>query len=104
MSDYNPFNWERQYGREDVDYHTWYSPHAKRLAIHNDVAELKRMLVEYKNGARHQAMINLNSNNRAGYEAAQSWNATAADGDQAIAIRSALEIHELFPEHAAKGD
>ena len=100
MSDYDPFDWEPQYGFEDVDYDTWFSDHAKRLAANNSSAELQKMLGEAKDGARNQAMINLSSSNRAGYEAAQSWNATAGDGDRAIAIQAALEIHELFPEHA----
>ena len=100
MSDYNPFDWQRQYEREDVDYDTWYKHHEKHLAANYSITELQEMLGDAKGGAHRQAMINLESNNRAGYEAAQSWNATAGDGDEAIAIRAALEIHELFPEHA----
>lgn len=33
---------------------------------------------------------------------AQTRNVTAAAGDKAIAIRGALEIHELFPEFSKK--
>jgi len=33
---------------------------------------------------------------------AQTGNLTRAAGDKAIAIRGALEIHDLFPEHARR--
>lgn len=96
----------RQYGRDDVVYETWYSPWMKQLARLHTRAELERQLY----GARRDAEADARSHLRAieatssmqsqSARRAHSRNVMAAAGDRAIALNGALEIHDLFPEHA----
>jgi hypothetical protein len=96
----------RGYGREDVTYETWYSPWMKQLAQNYTRAELHRMLAtamgEGARAARShlrtiQRTHSMTSNSMA---RAHAGNVTAAAGEKQIAMRGALEIHDLFPEHA----
>lgn len=97
---------ERQYGRNDVDYDTWYSDWMKRLAKDYSREQLERKLHGTKREAKRAAESHLKAIEASGsmqsnsQRRAQARNVTAAKGDEAIALRGALEIHELFPEHA----
>ena len=101
---------ERQYGREDVDYTTWYSDWMKALARQNTIEELEAMLCGKQREAskaaasHHRAIQRSTSMNSNSAARAHARNSTAAAGESAIAIRGALEIHELFPEHAKQGE
>lgn len=103
---------DRQYGRDDVDYETWYSSWAKQLAKNYTRAELEKRLgiasVAVANAARThlkaiQATHSMSSQSR---RRAQSRNTVAASGEEKMALRGALEIYDLFHEHtkeAARG-
>lgn len=97
----------RQYGRDDVDYETWYSPWMKRLALSNTREELELRLHGCKADAERAGMVHLRAieatTSMTGCSArrAHARNVVAAAGDTAIALRGALEIYELFPEHTA---
>lgn len=103
MSDY-------KYSRADVDYETWYSPWMKALAAQNSVSELRRMLSGADAAASSAARAHLRAIDRShsmsscSAARASMRNVSAAAGDKVIAIRGALEIHELFPEHALARD
>lgn len=95
----------RQYGRDDVEYATWYSTWMKQLAANYSKDELETMLhgalqESKKHAAQHLAAIEKsgsmqgNSSHRA-----SSKSCVAATGEKATALRGAIEIHELFPEH-----
>ena len=96
----------RQYGRADVEYETWYTPWMKQLAATKTAAELESLLTGKRREAKAGAMSHLRAIDACYSMAGQSMrkaharNVTAAAGDYAIAIEGALEIHELFPEHA----
>lgn len=92
--------------RENTDYATWYSPWMKQLALTCTRMELERKL----NGNRRQiagdvqshfaaitATSSMSSNSQ---RRSQARSVVAATGTEAIAIRGALEIYRLFPEHA----
>lgn len=105
MSDY-----ERKYGREDVDYETWYSDWMKQLARRHTRVELERLLgiksAEASKAAQShlraiQATTSMQSNSQ---RRAQTGNVVRAAGDYMIALNGALEIHDLFPEHAQGGE
>jgi hypothetical protein len=99
----------RQYGREDVDYRTWYSDWMKYLAQCYTRAELEVML----HGKRREASIASAQHLRAiqattsmqgqSQRRARTRNVAAAAGEYAIALRGALEIYDLFPEHTKEG-
>lgn len=99
----------RHYTRADVDYGTWYSSWMKLLARNHTRDELTRM----KGGARGDGKRATRSHLRAierttsmtgqSQARAQSGNVARAAGDKLIAIDGALEIHDLFPEHAKEG-
>ncbi len=96
----------RQYERADIDYDTWYSPWMKMLARSNTRRELEAMGGKSRTEAdkastSHLAAIAATSS-MGGQSArrARTRNMTAGAGDQLIAINGALEIHDLFPEHA----
>jgi hypothetical protein len=97
---------DRQYGRDDVDYATWYSDWMRQLARSYTRGELERMLYGASSEAAHSARSHLRAVQRStsigsnSQARAQARNATAAAGDYGIALRGALEIHDLFPEHA----
>ncbi|WP_454909675.1 hypothetical protein [Variovorax gossypii] len=99
-------NHPRQYGRDDVDYHTWYSPWVKRLALVHTVPELQKMAGVASSEATRAAGTHLRAIKRTGsmqgnsMARAHSRNVVAAAGETVLAAFAALEIHELFPEHA----
>ena len=101
-TDWNP----PQYTRDDVDYHTWYGGLSKRLAAQNTRAELERMLgitersCHRASAQHHRAVASTTSMSSQSQRRAQARNTVAATGETALAIRGALEIHHLFPEHA----
>jgi hypothetical protein len=98
----------RQYGREGVDYASWYSNWMRDLTRRHTRAELEAMLGERRHEATRAARLHLRAiqattgMNSQSQRRAHARNATAAAGEAAIAIRAALEIHELFPEHARR--
>lgn len=100
---------DRQYGREDVDFATWYSPHTKQLAKIHTRAELERRLGGVRSEGARAARSHLRAIEATGsmqgqsQRRAQARNSTAAAGDLAIALRGALEIYDLFPEHTKDG-
>jgi hypothetical protein len=100
---------DRQYGRSDVDFETWYSSWMKSLATQftRDELENKRYVVKreaLKAGASHlraiESSTSMTSNSA---RRAHARNVVAAAGDYAIALDGAIEIHDLFPEHAKSG-
>lgn len=99
----------RQYGRDDVDYHTWYSDWMKRLAKHHTRAELEALLhgkeSEVRSASRRHlsAIQDTSSMSGQSQRRAQTRNVVAAAGEYAIALRGALEIYDLFPEHTKEG-
>lgn len=97
---------EIQYTRKDIDFETWYSAWMKQLAKCYTISELESKLygsnIEAKRAASNhlraiQRTHSMQSNSQA---RAQTKNATAAAGDYSIALRGAIEIHQLFPEYA----
>lgn len=96
----------RQYSRDDVDYSTWYSKWMKDLAAAHSMEELQRMLDGIASDGKRNAAAHLRAIQRTGsmqgasQARAQSRNTVSATGEKACAIRGAIEIHELFPEHA----
>lgn len=98
-----------QYTRDDVDYHKWYSEWMKALASANTRAVLVERLAQAKadsarNSAAHLRAIDATTSmSGQSQRRAQSRNAVAASCDLHIALAGAIEIHDLFPEHA-KGD
>jgi len=96
----------RQYGRADVDYSTWYTPWMKQLArtYSRDQLELrlgKNRAEAPKAGESHLRAIGASSSMRGqSMRRAHARNIVTAVGDEAIALRGAIEIHELFPEEA----
>lgn len=95
-----------KYGRNDVDYATWYTPWMKTLAKSKTAQELSEMLKDKgaeakKAGASHlRAIQSTGSMQGCSARRAGARNVVSAAGDAAIAIRGAIEIHELFPEFA----
>lgn len=96
----------RKYGRDDVDYPTWYSAWSQQLAKTHTRAELERRAgvadsaAAKAAGAHHRAVSATTSMGGQSQRRAHARNTTAAAGDEKIAISGALEIHDLFPEHA----
>lgn len=99
---------DRQYGREDVSYDTWYNPWMKQLAAHYTRSELEAQLhgtrrESRKAGEAHERAIKRTSSMQSNSQRrAHTRNVAAAVGDRAIALSGAIEIHDLFPEHAKK--
>lgn len=99
-------DYQRKYSREDVDYKTWYSEWQKRLAHNFTRAELESCLYRNRTKVRRAAYSHLraidatHSMSSNSTRRAHSRNVVAASGDKAIALKGALEIHDLFPEYA----
>lgn len=99
----------RQYSSEDVDYETWYSPWMKRLAKTHTRDELEFMLwgasaEATKAGYSHLRAIEASASmDGCASRRAALRNVVSAAGDKAIALRGAIEIYDLFPEHTAAG-
>ena len=94
------------YGRDDVDYETWYSEWMKNLALLHTLPQLEQMLFGGRETARKTAQSHLRavdattSMHSQSQRRAQTRNSMAAASDLVLAIRGAIEIHVLFPEHA----
>lgn len=91
-----------------TDFNTWYSPWMKTLAQNYTKSELESRLAKVRSEAIPAAQSHLraiqatasmsgNSSRRA-----HARNIISSIGDETIAVRGALEIHELFPERAKK--
>lgn len=99
----------RQYGRDDVNYDDWYSQWMKDLASKHTLGELQSKLGVTNGETAKAAGVHLRAIERThsmtsnSAARAHSRNVVAASGDYSIAIRGAIEIHELFPEKA-KGE
>lgn len=98
----------RQYGREDVDYATFYTPWMQSLALNHTREELERMALmksaeSHRGAASHLRAIQKSSSMQGNSSTrAQTRNVMAAAGDAVYAARGALEIHDLFPEFAKR--
>lgn len=99
----------RQYTREDVSYATFYNPSMKRLALAHTRKELEGRFGIAGGEALAQAHCHLRAVERS---ASMSGNSGArartragveVAGQLKIDLAGALEIHDLFPEHA-RGD
>jgi hypothetical protein len=96
---------DRQYGREDVDYHTWYSDWMKMLARTKTRQELQEMYYgaakEGKSATRAHLRTIEKTHSMQSQSQARSHmrNIVSASGDTKIAIDGALEIYDLFPEY-----
>jgi len=95
----------RKYGREDVDYATWYTPWMKTLAQHTKEQLEQRLYGAAKDAGKAaqthlRAIERTSSMQSASAARAHSRNTVAAAGELNGALSGALEIHELFPEHA----
>lgn len=99
----------RQYGRDDVDYATWYSDWMKSLARQHTRAKLEVMLHGKRSEAQRAARSHLRaieattSMQSQSQRRAQTGNVVTAVGEHRIALRGALEIYDLFPEHTKEG-
>ena len=97
---------ERKYGREDVEYSTWYTPWMKTLAAQYSREQLEAQICGAGKEAAQAAKTHLRAIERTasmqGSSAARAHgrNAVAAAGERKLSINGAIEIHELFPEHA----
>jgi hypothetical protein len=96
---------ERQYGREDVSFDTWYSAWSKLLAKTYTRAELeKRAGIASDAGSKAarshlRAIQATHSMTSQSQRRAQTGNVSRAVGEERMAITGALEIYDLFPEH-----
>jgi phage FluMu gp28-like protein len=99
-----------QYGRDDVDYHTWYGDWPRQLA-----RDLTRPAIERELGIASAAVSDASRRHLRAVQASTSMasqssrraharNVVAATGERRSALRGALEIHYLFPEHAKQSD
>lgn len=94
-----------KYTAKDIDYNTWYSDWAKRLALSVSKIELETRLMIEEAKTKRLANSHLESINKTGsmssnsQRRAQSRNALAANYDLIIALKSAIEIYNLFPEY-----
>lgn len=92
-----------------TDYHNWYTPWMKQLALAYTKAELERKLNGNRREtnkaatAHHNAIARTSSMTSQSQRRAQSRNVVAAKGDEAIALRGALRIYEEFPEFTKEG-
>ncbi|CAJ9291915.1 Uncharacterised protein [Burkholderia pseudomallei] len=96
----------RQYGRDDIQFETWYSDWMKRMAATYTLDELRQMLgaTEAEAGRackqHHDAIGKSTSMQSGSARKAHARNLVESAGQRRIAITGAIEIHELFPEHA----
>jgi len=96
----------RQYGRDDVDFDTWYTPWMKSIAGNYTRPEIEKKLGVASFASAKAAQSHLRAIQASGSmqgnssRRASTKNVVAASGEEVIALRGALEIHELFPEKA----
>ncbi len=87
-----------------TDYHSWYTPWMKQLALNYTKAELERKLngnqrqLRSATATHHNAIARTSSMASQSQSRAQSRNVVSAKGEEAIALRGALRIYEEFPE------
>lgn len=99
----------RQYGRNDVDYESFYPAWDKQLALSMTAAaivkDLKRCECEIERAceSHHRAIQATTSMQSQSQRRAQSRNSVDGASQRRSALWGALEIHELFPEHAHGG-
>lgn len=99
----------RQYGRNDVQYESFYSPWMKQLALTKSRAELERLLgikskeVAAASHAHLRAVEATTSMTSQSARRASTRNSVAAAGEYRSALNGALEIYDLFPEHTMEG-
>lgn len=95
-----------KYTSADVDYNTWYSEWAKRLALTTSRIELETRLMREQSKSTKLANSHLNAVNKTtsmvsnSQRRAQTRNSLAANYDLIMALKSAVEIYELFPEYS----
>ena len=95
----------RQYGRDDVNYDTWYTDYMKLLAETRTRPELNEKIYEKSIEGKAAAKSKLRAMERTGSNLSMSstraslGNVVRAAGDTKIAVAGALEIYDLFPEH-----
>jgi len=98
-------SWERQYNRDDINYDTWYTEWMKLIAKTKTMAEIKKELgivdIEVSKAAKvhHRAIEKSTSMQSNSSGRAQSRNSLSGASEYKSALRGALEIYELFPEH-----
>jgi hypothetical protein len=96
----------RKYTRDDVEYETFYSRWMKDLARNHTKRFLESMYEgKCKEADRHgrahlRAIEATTSMTGQSARRAHSRNNAAASGEYEIALSGAIEIHDLFPEHA----
>lgn len=99
----------RQYGRDDVDYVTWYTPWSKQYALIHTRAEIEKMLgmqtkrLHSASESHCNAVAATTSMTGQSQRRAHTRNTTALSSDMILALRAALEIYDLFPEHTKEG-
>lgn len=99
-------NTSRQYGRDDITYDHWYSDWSKLLAKTKTKAEIEKALYGNEKSLKsaskaHLAAIKATTSMQAqSQRRAHSGNVLATCSEYKSALSGALEIHELFPEHA----
>lgn len=97
-----------KYTRDDIDFETWYSSWMKILAKSYTLTELEQKIYSAKSDADRSSRSHLKAIQRThsmtgnSQARAQARNVTAAAGDYIIALKGAIEIHELFPEYAKR--
>lgn len=101
---------QRQYGRADIEYSTWYSSWSKMLAKKYTRIQLQNKLGSVaieseKASASHlKAIERTSSMHSQSQRRAQARNLVVASGEEKRALRGALEIYELFPEHTFESE
>lgn len=95
----------RGYGRNDIEYATWYTQWHKRLALDYTRDELVSKLNKADSDAKKASGLHLKavqataSMNGCSQRRAQTRNTVFAASELRMAIRAALEIYDLFPEY-----
>lgn len=97
---------ERKYGRDDVDYATFYTGWMKRLAQWHTLDELRVMAGHTESAASNAAKSHMSAVQKTGSmqgnSSARARTRMSLEGasERAFALSGAIEIHELFPEFA----
>ena len=96
----------RKYGRDDVEYESFYSNWMKDLAKRHTKEQLENLYGTTANQAAKDASSHLRAIESSTSMTSQSArrahtrNVVAASSDYKYALSGAIEIHELFPEFA----
>lgn len=95
----------RRYGRNDIEYATWYTRWHKRLALDYTRDELASKFNKADSDAKKASGLHLKavqataSMTGCSQRRAQTKNTVFAASELRMAIGAALEIYDLFPEH-----